>query len=84
MDAGGTDAQRAAITGRDLLFARVVDDAAVGNAVEFGERDVVLDVLVEDQAELLAILGDIGEARLDRVVDRIELDRRALPASPRR
>ena len=35
----------------------------------------MLDVLVEDQSERLAILGDIGEARVDRVVDRIELDR---------
>ena len=78
MDAGRTDAQRGAVAGRDLLFARLVDHAALGHAIEIGERDVVLDVLVEDESEHLAILGHIGEAGRDRVVDRIELDRAPL------
>jgi hypothetical protein len=30
--------------------------------LQVGERDVVLDVLVEDQPQALAVLGDIGDA----------------------
>ena len=57
---------------RGLLV--IVDDAAPGDARQIGERHIVLDVLVEDQAEALAVLGDIGDAAGDRLLDRTDVD----------
>ena len=48
----------------------VVDDAAIRHAVEIGERRVVHDVVVQHEAELLAVFGDIGKAGIDRLAER--------------
>ena len=49
--------------------------------VEVGERDVALDVVDQDQAERLAVLGDVGEAGVDRLVDRVERRPACRPSS---
>src|SRR5262249_21186206 len=57
----------------------IVDDVAGGNGVEIGERDVLADIVGEQKAKLLAILGDIGKAGGDRAADRREVDLTAVP-----
>ena len=40
---------------------------ALDTAAQVGQRDVVLDVLVEHQAVALAVFGDVGDAVVDRL-----------------
>ena len=68
----------AAIVVGDVEFAQIVDHAVARHAVEIGERDVVLDVVDQVEAVGLAILGDVGDAVLDRLADRGDVDRLAL------
>jgi len=63
-----------AILAGDGRFLVIVDHAAPGDARQVGERHIVLDVLVEDQPEALAILRDIGDAAGDRLLDRTDVD----------
>ena len=66
VDAGRADVGALAVVVGDLELAHVVDDAALRHALEVGDRDVVLDVVDEVEAEGLAVLGDVGEPVRDR------------------
>ena len=42
--------------------------------LEIGQRDVLADVVGEQEAELLAIFGDVGETGVDGAADGREVD----------
>ena len=74
---------RAIVVG-DGELAQVVDHAVPRHAAEIGQRDVVLDVVDQVEAVGLAVLGDVGDAVLDRLADGGDVDRLAVAAAPRR
>ena len=65
IDVGTADPHAVAVIAGDPQLLDVVDDAAGCDTVEVGKRDVLADVVGQQQAELLAVLGDIGKAGVD-------------------
>ena len=70
VDAGCADVGLAAIVVGDGELAQIVDHAVPRHAAEIGQRDVVLDVVDQVEAVGLAVLGDVGNAVLDRLAHR--------------
>src|SRR6266550_3211287 len=73
-DAGRANVQFGAVLMGDHDFLPLVDHATPGNPRKIGQRHIVLDVLVEDQPQAFAIFRDIGEAALDRPLNRAQVD----------
>src|SRR5258706_8889196 len=74
IDVGAADAHAVAIIARHLQLLDIIDDAADRNTVEIGQRDVLADIVGEQEAELLAVLGDIGKTGVDGAADGREVD----------
>src|SRR6266478_10115650 len=74
IDIGAADAHAVAIIARHLQLLDIIDDAADRNTVEIGQRDVLADIVGEQEAELLAVLGDIGKTGVDGAADGREVD----------
>src|SRR5258708_3447155 len=74
IDDGAADAHAVAIIACYLQFLHVVDDAGGRDTAEIGKRDVLADVVGEQEAELLAILGDVGKTGVDGTAHGREVD----------
>ena len=74
IDIGAADSHPVPVIARHLQFPDVVDHPAGATLVEIGQRDVLAHVLGEQQAELLAVFGDIGKAGIDGAADSREVD----------
>src|SRR6476661_1201476 len=74
IDVGAADAHAVAIIARHLQLLDIIDDAADRNTVEIGQCDVLADIVGEQEAELLAVLGDIGKTGVDGAADGREVD----------
>src|SRR6267378_420613 len=74
IDVGAADPHAVAIIARHLQLLDIIDDAADRNTVEIGQRDVLADIVGEQEAELLAVLGDIGKTGVDGAADGREVD----------
>ena len=66
IDVGAADPHPVAVVAGRLQFADIVDHPPRGDLVQACQGDVLAHVIGEDQAELLAVLGDIGKAGVDR------------------
>jgi hypothetical protein len=51
---------------RDPQFAHVVDQAPPRHAIKARQRDILANVAGQDQAQLLAVLGDESKTGIDR------------------
>lgn len=74
----GTDTQLRPVFGRDLPFLVVIDHAIVCHRAEIGKCRVVHDVVVQHQAELLAVFRDIGKTCFDCTRNSAHIDRFAM------
>src|SRR5467141_587004 len=81
IDIGATDAHAVAIIVRHPQLLDVVDDAAGRDTAEIGKRDVLAHVVGEQEAELLAVFGDVGKAGVDGAADGREVDLAAVQGS---
>ena len=80
IDVGAADAHPGPVIAGRPQFVDVVDHPARGDPVEACQRDVLAHVVGEDQPELLAVLGDIGKAGVDRGGNAGEIDLAAVEA----
>src|SRR5476649_1192445 len=72
--AGAADFQLLAEVCGDAEFALLVDHQVLGHGRQVGQADVLLDVLFQQQAQALAVLGHVGDAVLDRLADAADVD----------
>ena len=52
----------------NLNFGIVVDHPAFGDLLQIGQGDILLHILDQDQAIAFAVFGDIGHARVNRIL----------------
>src|SRR6267143_3486070 len=78
---GAADAHAIAIIARHPQLPDIVDDPAGRDAAEIGKRDVLAHVVGEQEAELLAVFGDVGKAGVDGAADGREVDLAAVQGS---
>ena len=78
VDAGAADAHPAAVAVGHLQLPHIVDDRAGGDAAEVGQGHVLAHVLVQQQAEVLAVLRHVGQPGVDGAGDRGHVHRLAI------
>src|SRR4051812_13732281 len=69
IDIGAADVHAAPIIARHLQLLDIVDDEACRDPAKIGKRDVLADIVGEQEAELLAVLGDVGKTGVDGAAD---------------
>src|SRR5205807_3916987 len=65
VDVGTADPHAVTVVAGDLQLGDVVDHPPRRDLLETCQRDVLANVVGQDQPELLAVLGDIGKAGVD-------------------